>query len=385
MTHSLDSDLSQRLVRPVVYYISGHGFGHASRSIEVVNALLAARPDLPVHIRTAAPRWLFDLTVRGPFTYTTLDTDPGVVQRDSLSLDADETVRRAQAYARDLPTLAAREAEVVRELDAAFVMADIPPLALEAARLAEVPAIAIGNFTWDWIFRDYPGGEAAADLLGEVYRRAGRAFRLPLSGGFETIPDVRDLPFIARRATYAPTETRARLGLPEGRLALVSFGGYGVSGIDLDAISRTTGWTLLVSASVPFGPDRVPLAQVAARGALHPLDEPAMYAMGLRYEDVVAAVDIVVTKPGYGIISECLANDTALLYTDRGHFIEYDVLVRELPRYVRCAYVPQAELLRGDWQEALDALIAAPPAPERPPVNGAAVAARWMLDQVDSR
>jgi voltage-gated potassium channel Kch len=367
-------------VQPVVYYISGHGFGHASRSIEVVNALRSAQPERPVHIRTAAPRWLFDLTVRGPFTFAPVDTDPGVVQLDSLRLDAAETVRRASAYARDLPSLAAEEAAALRRLDAAVVVADIPPLALEAARLAQVPSIAIGNFTWDWIFRDYPGGGAAADALGEVYRRAGRAFRLPLSGGFETVPEVTDVPFIARRATVAPADTRARLDLPAGRLALVSFGGYGVAGIDLDALSRTTGWTLLVSASVPFGPDHVPLAQMATRGALFPLDEPAMYAMGLRYEDVVAAVDVVVTKPGYGIISECLANDTALLYTDRGHFIEYGVLVRDMPRFVRCAYLPQPELLGGHWQDALDRLVASAPAPERPPVDGAAVAARRILE-----
>jgi SAM-dependent methyltransferase len=368
--------------RPLVYYISGHGFGHASRSIEVVNALLAAAPDLPIVIRTAAPRWLFELTVRGPFTLDPLDTDPGVVQRDSLSLDAVETIRRAEAYVRDLPSLAAREAGWLRARDAGFAVADIPPLGLEAARLAGVPAMALGNFTWDWIYRDYDGGGAAADALGEVYRRAGRAFRLPLHGGFETIPEIHDLPFVARRARHAPEDTRARLGLPGGRLALVSFGGYGVAGIDLDALSRTTGWTLLVSASVPFGPDRVPLAQAAARGALHPLDEPAMYAMGLRYEDVVAAVDVVVTKPGYGIISECVANDTALLYTDRGHFIEYDVLVREMPRHVRCAYLPQAALLAGQWQAALDALTTAPPPPERLAVDGAAVAAAWILAQL---
>ena len=30
------------------------------------------------------------------------------------------------------------------------------------------------------------------------------------------------------------------------------------------------------------------------------------------------AADVVVTKPGYGIISECIANDTAILYTSRG-------------------------------------------------------------------
>jgi L-arabinokinase len=369
-------------VRPLVYYISGHGFGHASRSIEILNAVLARRPELPVHVRTSAPRWLFDLTVRGQFHLEVVDTDPGVVQHDSLSLDAAETIRRADRYVAALPQRAAAEAEVLRRLDAALVVADIPPLGLEAARLAGVPARAIGNFTWDWIYRDYPGGGAAADAIGEAYRRCGHAFRLPMAGGFETFADVTDLPFVARHARHAPAETRARLGLPDGRLALVSFGGYGVAGIDLDALSRTRGWTLLVSASVPFGPGRTPLAQAGARGSLFPLDEPAMYAQGLRYEDVVAAVDVVVTKPGYGIIGECLANDTALLYTDRGHFIEYDVLVREMPRHVRCAYLPQAEILRGRWQDALDALVAAPPA-ERPlATNGDAVAADWIVAQV---
>ena len=134
---------------------------------------------------------------------------------------------------------------------------------------------------------------------------------------------------------------------------------------------------------MPFGPDRAPLAEAGARGALFPLDEPAMYAQGLRYEDVVAAVDVVVTKPGYGIIGECLANDTALLYTDRGHFIEYDVLVREMPRHVRCAYLPQAEILRGQWQDALDAVVAAPPAEAPLATNGDAVAAEWIVAQLD--
>ena len=30
------------------------------------------------------------------------------------------------------------------------------------------------------------------------------------------------------------------------------------------------------------------------------------------------------TKPGYGIISECVANGTAILYTSRGRFAEYE-------------------------------------------------------------
>ena len=61
-----------------------------------------------------------------------------------------------------------------------------------------------------------------------------------------------------------------------------------------------------------------------------------MYDAGLRYEDLVGAVDVVITKPGYGIISDCVANGTAMLYTPRGRFAEYEVMVREMPRLLRC-------------------------------------------------
>ena len=51
--------------------------------------------------------------------------------------------------------------------------------------------------------------------------------------------------------------------------------------------------------------------------------------------------DVVVTKPGYGIISEAIANDAALLYTSRGDFVEYNVLVREMSRYLRVEFIEQ--------------------------------------------
>ena len=36
----------------VVFYISGHGFGHASRQVEVINALAARRPDVRIAVRS---------------------------------------------------------------------------------------------------------------------------------------------------------------------------------------------------------------------------------------------------------------------------------------------------------------------------------------------
>ena len=76
----------------IVFYVSGHGFGHASRTIEVINAVLARRPETRVGVRTSAPRWLFDLTVKGKVAFSTLECDTGVVQIDALTLDEADTI-----------------------------------------------------------------------------------------------------------------------------------------------------------------------------------------------------------------------------------------------------------------------------------------------------
>ena len=79
----------------VVFYITGHGFGHASRSLEVINELLAARPDTHIVVRTSVEAWFLRASTRYPVDLRPIDTDTGVVQHDSLSLDEPKTVRLA--------------------------------------------------------------------------------------------------------------------------------------------------------------------------------------------------------------------------------------------------------------------------------------------------
>ena len=110
-----------------------------------------------------------------------------------------------------------------------------------------------------------------------------------------------------------------------------------------------------------------------------------MYNVGVRYEDLVGAAAAVVTKPGYGIIAECIANDVAVLYTSRGHFPEYDVLVEEMPKYLRAAFISQDELFAGKWETHLNQLLAQPKPKnyKKPEMNGADVAAELLLKALD--
>ena len=339
------------------FYISAHGFGHAARDVELIRTLLPRRSDLRIVVRTAARRSLFDPVVGDRVAVEAIEADTGLTQIDSLRIDAEASARDAARFYATFDARADREAAALQTSRADLVVGDIPPLAFEAADRAGVPSVALGNFTWDWIYAAYDAFARAAPqaipAIERAYARAARALRLPLHGGFAPMADVTiDIPFIARASTRDRAETRRALGVDDDRpVALPSFGAYGAA-LPLDAV-RACGRLAVLD------PDRIPA--------------------GYCYQDLVAAADVVVSKPGYGIVSECVANGTALLYTSRGRFVEYDLFVAEMPRILRCRFLPQADLLAGRWADSVEALLAQPAPPERARLDGAAAAADHLL------
>jgi hypothetical protein len=353
----------------LVFYISGHGFGHASREIEVINAVFARVPDARIVVRISAARWLFERTLRGPADVQHAVCDTGAIQQGSLVVDVPATVRAAAEFhsANNIEPRIDEEARLLECEGAQLVIADVPPLAFAAAARAGVPAVALGNFTWDWIYAGYD--EAIDDAswlitrLQEWYAHAEAAWRLPLAGGFESFRHIEDFPFVARHARHAADDVRDRLRLPaDVPLLLVSFGGYQSHELNLAAAAKNVGHARIVITSQHH--------DTSPPGVLT-VDERELYGSGLRYEDLVSAVDIVLTKPGYGIVSECIANDARLLYTSRGRFREYDIFVAQMPALLPCEFLPLADLANGNWNAAIANLLAQPTPSTRAATNGA--------------
>ena len=96
------------------------------------------------------------------------------------------------------------------------------------------------------------------------------------------------------------------------------------------------------------------------------------------YQDLVRAADVVVTKPGYGIVSDAIAAGTRIVYTERGDFPEYPILVAEMPRYVPCAHVGNQDFLAGLWRAAIESVLARP-VPPPPDLRGAETASRRLV------
>ena len=68
-----------------------------------------------------------------------------------------------------------------------------------------------------------------------------------------------------------------------------------------------------------------------------------------KYEDLVRAVDVVVTKPGYGIVADVISHQVRTLYTERGEFAEYPYLTQALDECATAEFIPQDSCYPGTW------------------------------------
>lgn len=328
--------------------VSGHGYGHAVRSAEVARVLTAR--GARVLVRTDAPSWLFPDSVEHiPSQAWPLDI--GVAQRGGLDIDIDTTRRLWDEFGSELEGRAAVEGRLLRDRAVDLVLGDIPPLAFLAAHAADVPSIAVANFTWDWIYAAWPGFETAIRQVQSGYRCADLLLRLPLHSrsedAFAGFRQIEDVPLVARQARRSRAEVRADLELPcDATLVLLSFGGFSAEGLAVDSLAEWSRYTFLVTP-----PLAASLPEDRPSNVVTVSESPADYV------SLLAACDVVITKPGYGIVADCVANRVPILFTDRGPFREYDVLAAALSELARARYIARDELLRGNVGPHVDALL----------------------------
>jgi L-arabinokinase len=372
--------------RRLLFYVSGHGFGHATRSVALMAALRArAGRALEIGVRSDAPHWIF--TERDPaLRCAAAAIDPGVLQPNGLDLDLPRTLAAHEALAAAWDESVEREAQAITDFAPNLVVGDIPPLAFAAAQRAGVAAFAVANFSWDWILEGYaeadPRWQPIAARYRAAYAGAEALFRLPFHGDFPAFRRIVDVPLLVNRSARAPEECRRQLGLLAGDrrpLVLVSFGGFGSSSFE-----ATAGDDLSDTVFVAFGPrPRGFAADWIELPRSSPIPhEDLMRASAIPHEDLMRASDAVIGKPGYGTVAEAIVHRTRFLYLPRRDFREIPVLEAELARHARARPLPRHDFEAGRWQPHLDALFALPEPGEPLAANGAELIADALLDHL---
>lgn len=344
----------------IALHLSGHGYGHMTRACEVLAEVRRRAPGVGLAVVGSVPGELVRRAIPGELVFRRAACDVGLVQRDALHIDEAGTAAACAAFEATWDGRADAEAAFLRENRVRLVVADIPALAFEAAHRAGVPSVGLGNFSWDWIYRHLsarqPSLARSAERAARAYRHARLLLELPFAGDLSVFTMRERIGFLARRPRVPRGEARRRLGLEDRPAVLLSFGGVGLPELEGRGTVRSAGFRWLLPSDV----------------------DGRLQELGLTYPDVVRAVDVVVTKPGYGIVTDAIAAGTPVVYTERGDFPEYPILVREMAPLLACEHVSNEDLLAGRVEEAVRRVLSRP-VPPPPDLDGAARGAARIL------
>ncbi len=350
----------------IAYYVTSHGYGHGVRACSIIRAINALYPHLKVQVVSLLPSGFLRSQLDAHRNSIRPESfDVGMTQIDSIRVDVPSTLERVRALYSRRKEMVEKEAAYLTEQGIGLCVVDIPALPIEAASKAGVPCIAVGNFSWDWIYSEFLPQNAAwgplIDRLREAYGRTDLLLRLPFCDSMEAFPNVEDIPLVASPGTSRKEEladwTRCD---PAKKWILLSF--------------TTLEWTEEALRKVEslqeyefFSVD--PLGWDGSR--IHRIDRSKM-----AFSDILASMDAVLSKPGFGILSDCVANKKPLIYADRSNFLEYPILVDAIKKYIRHVHIPATSLYRGDLKESLDRIWEAPDPAATLALGGDAIAAR---------
>lgn len=350
----------------IAVIVSDHGYGHAGRVCAFLPHLIKHNAQLLVisgvstaffveslidplheaawrasHCDASDAQLLSDLLPMVKFLH--LQTDVGVRQLDAIRIDALATSRALReffdAFNRSVSTIET----AVRDFGARAIVFDISSLAPAVAKRLALPAIGVSNFEWAFIYesmtRDYPEFESYAQKHRDLYRDATHLVVLPAATPMVAFQHARQhrLPgWTGRRSTMARGDARRLLGmLDERRYVVLTFGGHNqLSVAGAGAGAAEAAWCIVKIDASPLGADEranETTAIVRNGDSMMTLRLAALRALHfVRFVDVIAAADVVVTKPGYGTVSELILNQVPSLWVSRPGFAEEPFLADAL-------------------------------------------------------
>jgi hypothetical protein len=328
----------------LVATISAHGLGHLAQSAPVLNALRRLLPGLRLTVASTLSAQRLRARIDGEFEIDARALDVGFEMEDAFRVAHSASAAAYRAFhAGWVQRLAETSAWLARR-QPDLVLANAAYLPLAAAARLGIPACGMSSLNWADLVAQVFAGEAwmppiHAQML-DAYRSAAAFIKLTPGMPMPDLPNGRWAGPVARLGIRRSDELRARCGAARGdRIVLVAFGG-------IEARLPMEDWSL---------PHSVHWLVPGAWQLRHPR-VTAIDALGWDFSDLIASVDAVIGKPGYGTFVEAACNGTPMLYAPRPGWPEQDALIAWLHRHARAVEVDAAALRRGELAAQLQRL-----------------------------
>ncbi|WP_088013323.1 glycosyltransferase [Gottfriedia acidiceleris] len=293
-------------MKTISYYISDYGYGHASRSIAVIRNFLNRTSDVRVIICNSfaiefLKESLADYGER--VVFHEVQTDIGyVLKKDSLEPDPIRLLKQLQAFYENWEDIVENELEYFKDKVIVGILTDISPIGIEVGSRLGIPTIGISNFTWYSAYKDLVD-ENQLGRLRNSYEKMDFYFALATNQEKLGRIDQLDFSFFSRTIKQEEVNRIRNFVNPQGNKKVV-FVGIGMK-IDVPLMGLPV-WSnnenvYIVSSNVQVEGENI-------------FKIPFNYTESQNY---IAASDIVITKAGWGTVSEAVNLGKSLYVIDR--------------------------------------------------------------------
>ena len=337
-------------LRRIAYFVTGHGFGHASRSCGVMQSVLEKNPNIQFEIYTDVPKWFFMDSLNADVGYHKIKTDIGMVQNSPFQGDLVATLDQLRQFLPFNPMLMTDVANTIRLLKCGLIICDISPMGISIADKAGIPSILIENFTWDWIYSEYQFElkefKPFIDYLKSLYKCA--TYHIKTEPLCQSGHSDLTVPPISRKSRIKTKAIRTKLGLAENeKMVIITMGGirdrkdYGSS------LERHSDIHFIIPGSCN---------KLKRRGNLTLLPHRSDFF----HPDLINAADVVIGKAGYSTIAEVFHSGNPFGYVSRPYFRETASLVNFIKKNLNGMPISIDEMSNHTWMNKIPQLIAIP-------------------------
>jgi len=331
--------------------ISPHGFGHASRTVAVLQMLHRIISDCQFDVITSVPEWFFEDSLKVErYAYIPFETDVGVVQLSPFVEDLPGTVERLKSFLPFTNEKVLYLAELLKERKSDLVLCDISPLGIVAAKLANIPSVLVENFTWDWIYEGYielePRFRDFITLLRDAFEMADYHIQT------EPVCEYRSSNLVSQPVSRLPRMPRHvlrdALKISSNQpMVLITMGGIPQLLNPLRPLQRFNEAVFVIPGASEQYEWRENLLLLPHHHSFY-------------HPDLVNASDVVVGKLGYSTIAEAYHSGVPYLYIPRNHFRETTPLAAFVERELHGMRIEEADFIHGKWLDVLPSALAIP-------------------------
>ncbi|BBL70998.1 hypothetical protein [Methylogaea oryzae] len=263
-------------------------------------------------VRSELPRSKLGERLNFDFDHRPLETDATIFLRDGFEIDWRKTKQAFHDLMDNFDAHVDAEIERLASLQANALISNTGFVAIAAANALEIPSVVASSLNWADIFSYHADGSAYdAEHIGlarNAYKRASSYVAITPGILPEWHPRVQPIGPISAVGQNRRAQIAQVLGIDETAAWVVYAFGRDVPAAPASPPHNRN--------FVLFTPDAWDLPHGIKIGAV-PFD----------FIDIVASSDIVISKPGYGIISEACCHDKKLVLLTREGWAETDALV----------------------------------------------------------